>query len=62
MDTTTILIIAIVVGGVILSYVLKAILFSAYDKARNDRIRRKNAEKPPEKTNLSDLYDSQNKK
>ena len=57
MDATIILIIALFVGVAIIGFVVKALLYKGYDKARNSYIRRKNAANPPPSMNLSDMYD-----
>ena len=62
MDSTTVLIIAIFVGAAILGIVLKAVLYKGYDKVRNDHIKRKNTNNPPEKTKLSDIYNNHGNK
>ena len=58
MDTTTILIFALVIGSTILSLVLKVMFSKAYDSIRNERIMRKNAMKSPESNKLSDFHDT----
>jgi len=54
MDDITVMVIALVGGSIILSYVLRVVLYKAYDKARNERAMRKNEQRHPEMSRLSD--------
>ena len=50
------MIIALVGGILILSFILKMVLFKAYDKVRNGYVMGKNAGRQPEMSRLSDQH------
>ena len=60
MDPITVQITALVVGVSVAGIVIKSLLFRAYDKARNTRVRQQNAKYPPASTKLADLHNKNN--
>lgn len=56
MDSTAVMAIVLIGGIIILAFVFKVILFRIYDKVRNERAMRKNAQRPPEMTRLSNRH------
>ena len=62
MDSTTIILILVVIGGAVLQFFLRRFVNKGYDKARNKYVRRKNANNSLTSTRLSDMYDERDRR
>ena len=60
MDTTTIMIVAVIGGISILGFILKVFLHKLFDKMVNERAIRKDAQRPHEMSRLADRDSASN--
>jgi len=56
MDMMIFIIIALFLGVAVLGFILKALLYKGYDKARNSYVRNKNVANPSSPVKLADMY------